>query len=38
LRPAASAADFTTKMYEVFQDYAGENHLEMTAGFLFPAE
>lgn len=21
-----------------FQDYAGENHLEMTAGFLFPAE
>jgi hypothetical protein len=25
-------------MYEVFQDYAGENHLEMTAGFLFPAE
>ena len=28
----------TTKMYEVFPDYAGENHLEMTAGFLFPAE
>jgi len=25
-------------MYEVFPDYAGENHLEMTAGFLFPAE
>ena len=29
---------FYTKMYEVFPDYAGENHLEMTAGFLFPAE
>jgi hypothetical protein len=25
-------------MHEVFPDYAGENHLEMTAGFLFPAE
>jgi len=25
-------------MYEVFPDYAVENYLEMTAGFLFPAE
>jgi hypothetical protein len=25
-------------MHEVFPDYAGENYLEMTAGFLFPAE
>jgi hypothetical protein len=25
-------------MHELFPDYAGENHLEMTAGFLFPAE
>jgi hypothetical protein len=38
LQPAAFTADFTTKMYEVFPDYAGENYLEMTAGFLFPAE
>ena len=35
---AASAADFIAKMHEVFPDYAGENYLEMTAGFLFPAE
>ena len=28
----------TVTMYEVFPDYTGENHLEMTAGFLFPAE
>ena len=26
------------EVHEVFPDYAGENHLEMTAGFLFPAE
>jgi len=25
-------------MHEVFPDYAGENYLEMTTGFLFPAE
>jgi hypothetical protein len=25
-------------MHELFPDYAGENYLEMTAGFLFPAE
>jgi len=25
-------------MHEVFPDYAGENYLEMTAGFLLPAE
>jgi len=25
-------------MHELFPDYAGENHLEMTAEFLFPVE
>ena len=30
--------NFTAKMHELFPDYAGENHLEMTAGFLLPAE
>ena len=35
---AASAADFIAQMHEAFPDYAGENYLEMTAGFLFPEE
>jgi len=25
-------------MHELFPDYVGENHLEMTAEFLFPVE
>jgi len=25
-------------MHELFPDYAGENHMEMTAEFLFPVE
>lgn len=32
------AASFTEAMNEAFPDYAGANYLEMTAGFLFPAE
>lgn len=35
---AESAEDFLAQMQETFPDYAGENYLEMTAGFLFPAE
>ena len=35
---AESAEDFTAQMREAFPDYAGENYLEMTAGFLFPTE
>ncbi len=34
---AESAEDFTAQMRAAFPDYAGENYLEMTAGFLFPA-
>ena len=34
---AESAEDFIAQMREAFPDYAGENYLEMTAGFLFPA-
>lgn len=29
---------FPAKMHELFPDYVGENHLEMTAEFLFPVE
>ncbi len=35
---AESADDFIAQMHEAFPDYAGDNYLEMTAGFLFPAE
>lgn len=35
---AESAEDFIAQMHEAFPDYAGDNYLEMTAGFLFPAE
>ena len=35
---AESADDFIAQMHETFPDYAGDNYLEMTAGFLFPAE
>ena len=34
---AESADDFIAQMHEAFPDYAGDNYLEMTAGFLFPA-
>lgn len=34
---SASAEEFIAKMQEAFPGYAGENYLEMTAGFLFPA-
>lgn len=34
----ADAASFTAAMTEAFPEYAGANYLEMTAGFLFPAE
>lgn len=34
---AKSADDFIAQMHEAFPDYAGDNYLEMTAGFLFPA-
>lgn len=33
----ADAAAFTAAMNEAFPDYAGENYLEKTAGYLFPA-
>ena len=32
---AESAEDFTAQMHEAFPDYAGDNYLEMTAGFAF---
>lgn len=35
---AESADDFIAQMHEAFPDYAGDSYLEMTAGFLFPAE
>lgn len=35
---SADAEEFTAAMKEAFPDYAGESYLEMTAGFLFPAE
>ena len=34
---AESADNFIAQMHEAFPDYAGDNYLEMTAGFLFPA-
>ena len=34
---AESAENFTAQMRTAFPDHAGENYLEMTAGFLFPA-
>lgn len=33
-----SAETFTAAMKEAFPGYTGENYLDMTAGFLFPAE
>lgn len=33
-----SAEEFTAAMQEAFPDYTSENYLEMTAGYLFPAE
>ena len=35
---AESADNFIAQMHEAFPDYAGDSYLEMTAGFLFPAE
>lgn len=34
---STSAEEFVAKMQEAFPGYDGENYLEMTAGYLFPA-
>lgn len=33
----STAEEFLSAMQEAFPDYTGENYLEMTAGYLFPA-
>ncbi|MDO4339177.1 MAG: hypothetical protein Q4C91_14015 [Eubacteriales bacterium] len=35
---SSDAAEFTAAMKEAFPDYTGENYLDMSAGYLFPAE